>query len=86
MRQARELIEQTDHSPEMKLELVSTYDKIMEAVSERCPQDKLGELGKTVAEAIIALAKVGQRDKDRLYAYALSQASTFLGSNGHPRR
>jgi hypothetical protein len=86
MQQARALIEQTDSSPEMKSELVATYDKIMETFAESCPQEKRDDLGNAVAEAIIALARLGQRNKDRLYVFARSRASMFLSSNGHADR
>ena len=86
MQQARALIEQTDISPEMKSNLVATYDNIMETFATRCPQDKLADLGIAVAEAIIALAKLGQRNKDRMYVFAQSRASMFLTSNGQPHR
>jgi hypothetical protein len=81
MQQARVLIEQTDYAPEIKEELVATYDKIVESVAERCPQEKRDDLGNAVAEAVVALAKVGQRDKDRLYAFALAKAWMFLSSD-----
>ena len=86
MQQARALIEQTDNPPEMKSELVATYDNIMETFAKHCPQDKLDDLGITVAEAVIALAKLGQRNKDRLYVFAQSRASMFLSSNAHADR
>ena len=81
MEQARALIEQTDNTPEMKQELVATYDKVVETVAERCPQEKLDDLGNTVAEAILAVTKVGQRDPDELYILGLVKAWMFLSSD-----
>ena len=85
MQRGRSLFDHTKHTPEMKVQLADTFDKIVAAIEQDCPE--MGDhhrhaLGATVAEAIIALADAGQQDADRIYTYGLAQGSGFARSSG----
>ena len=50
----------------MKAALFAVFDNILEAVSARCPEAKVGDLATTVAMALITLTDAGQRDQVQL--------------------
>ena len=77
MQDPRALLEAAGHSPELKVCLVATYDKLMNAIlhdrKDVSEQDR-ANIGVTVAQAITEIASTGQHDPDRIYEYALSRA------------
>jgi hypothetical protein len=65
-------------SPDVLAQLERVFDDVWTELAPRINDINRDRVSVAITGALIALARVGQRDRDRLWAYALSQATAAL--------